>query len=505
MGTFSNPVLPGFHPDPSICRVGDDYYLVTSTFEYFPGVPVFHSRDLVHWRRIGYCLTRKSQLNLDGINSSKGIFAPTIRHSDGVFYMVTTLVDGGGNFYVTARDPAGPWSDPVWLDPNGIDPSLFFDDDGAVYYTRHEGMGDGCIVQSGLNVKTGKLEGGFRRIWKGTGDVWPEGPHLYRINGRYYLMIAEGGTGERHMVTAASSDSPWGPFTACPGNPILTHRTRPGHPIQNLGHADLVETPDGWWAVCLGVRTVGGAYHHIGRETFLSPVSWSADGWPVFNGKGTLELVMPAPKLAPKPWPEEPPRDDFDSPTLGHFWNYVRNPDAKNYSLTARPGSLRLLGSALGMGGLGSPAFVGRRQVNLFCSASARLSFDPQGENEEAGLVIRSDEKNRYEIAATRRAGKRAVFVRMTVKGASEEGPVSELPATRDIVLSVEASPTGYRLFYQIAGGLRNPLGTAETRPLSSEEAGGFTGVYIGMYATGNGRPSAAPADFDWFEYEGRE
>ena len=193
MSTFKNPVMPGFYPDPSICRVGDDYYLVNSTFEYFPGVPIHVSKDLIHWRQIGHCLTSKSQLNLDGIRSSGGIYAPTIRHHNGIFYMVTTLIDGGGNFYVTATDPAGPWSDPIWLDKEGMDPSLMFDDDGAVYFTRHQGLGDGYIAQSLLDVKSGKLTGGLREIWRGTGGIWAEGPHLYKIQGRYYLMIAEEG------------------------------------------------------------------------------------------------------------------------------------------------------------------------------------------------------------------------------------------------------------------------------------------------------------------------
>ena len=245
--TFSNPILSGFYPDPSICRVGDDYYLVNSSFEYFPGVPIFHSKDLVHWRQIGYCLTRKSQVPLDRIQSSGGIYAPTLRYYDGTFYMVTTNVYGGGNFYVTAKNPAGLWSEPVWFHDGGIDPSLFFDDDGKVYYTRHEGMGDGYIAQQFLNLETGRLEGPLKNIWRGTGGVWPEGPHLYKIRGKYFLMIAEGGTSYDHMVTIARSDSPFGPFESNPNNPILTHRNRTDHPIQALGHADFVETPDGWW------------------------------------------------------------------------------------------------------------------------------------------------------------------------------------------------------------------------------------------------------------------
>ena len=205
-----------FYPDPSICRVGDDYYLVNSTFEYFPGVPIFHSRDLVHWQQIGHVLTRPSQLPLEKMRASGGVFAPTLRYHDGTFYMVTTNVWGTGNFYVTATDPAGPWSEPHPLDREGIDPSLFFDDDGTVYYIRHVGGEDGYIGQQVLNLETGKLEGEMKKIWGGTGGVWAEGPHMYKKDGRYYLMISEGGTSYNHSVTIARSDSPWGPFEACP-------------------------------------------------------------------------------------------------------------------------------------------------------------------------------------------------------------------------------------------------------------------------------------------------
>ncbi len=312
--TFQNPIISGFYPDPSICRVGDDYYTVHSSFEYFPGVPIFHSRDLVHWEQIGYCLTRKSQLNLDHSRASGGIYAPTLRYHDGMFYMVTTRVDKGGNFFVTAKNPAGPWSDPIWVDASGIDPSLLFDADGAVYYVRHEGMGDGHIVLGKINVQTGKLDGGLKEIWKGTGGIWPEGPHLYKVNGKYYLMIAEGGTSYDHRITIARSDSPWGPFEGNPQNPILTHRGQPENPIQATGHGDIVETPDGWWLVCLGIRPQGGTLHHLGRETYLTSFTWSADGWPVVRD---VALTMPAPHLPPHPWPDAPMRDNFDGSAIG--------------------------------------------------------------------------------------------------------------------------------------------------------------------------------------------
>ncbi len=238
--TYENPILSGFHPDPSLCRVGNDFYLVNSSFEYFPGVPIFHSRDLIHWQQIGHVLTRSSQLPLEKMRASGGVFAPTLRYHDGTFYLVTTNVWGTSNFYVTATDPAGPWSEPHPLDRQGIDPSLFFNDDGQVYYTRHVGGGDGYIGQRLLDPKTGKLAGEMKEIWRGTGGIWPEGPHLYKKDGRYYLVIAEGGTSFDHRVTIARSDSPWGPFLADPTNPILTHRDRPEHPVQALG------TPT-WW------------------------------------------------------------------------------------------------------------------------------------------------------------------------------------------------------------------------------------------------------------------
>jgi len=372
---YSNPIISGFYPDPSMCRSGDDYYMVHSTFEFFPGVPVFHSRDLVHWHQIGHCLTRKSQLNLEGITESEGIFAPTIRFHSGTFYMITTMMGGKGNFYVTAKDPAGPWSDPVWLDRTWMDPSLFFDDDGIVYYTRHDDGRNGRIVQSVLDIESGKLTGPLKEIWKGTGGIWPEGPHLYKIKNRYYLLISEGGTSYEHMATIARSDSPWGPYESYQGNPILTHKTKPAHPIQALGHPDIVETPAGWWMVCLGFRPRQ-SRHHMGRETFLTPLEWTEDNWPVVPGKG-IELKMQAPNLPPFPFPKAPSRDNFDTNELAPAWNYLRNPIPENYSLTERPGWLRLRGSALSLNAGKNPTFTGRRQTDMMCQASVSISFHP--------------------------------------------------------------------------------------------------------------------------------
>jgi alpha-N-arabinofuranosidase len=500
--TFENPVLSGFYPDPSICRVGDDYYLVNSTFEYFPGVPIFHSRDLVHWQQIGHVLTRASQLPLRRMRASGGVFAPTLRYRDGTYYMVTTNVWGTGNFYVTATDPAGPWSEPHLLDREGIDPSLFFDDDGTVYYIRHVGGEDGYIGQQVLDIKTGKLVGEMKKIWGGTGGVWAEGPHMYKKDGRYYLMISEGGTSYNHSVTIARSDSPWGPFEAAPHNPILTHRKRSGHPVQALGHADLVETPAGWWAVFLGIRPQGGRFHHLGRETYLAPVTWSNEGWPTIGTDGAIELEMAAPRLAPRPWPKAPTRDEFDADALALDWNFLRNPHDGDWSLAKRPGYLRLHGSKVTLSEVDSPAFVGRRQTGVVCRVATELDFNPQAENEEAGLVVRGNDENHYDLGVALKDGRRQVFLRK-VLGGKEVGRTrfADLPPG-DVVLSIIARPLEYEFFYQGDDGTPVSFGAATTKDLSSEKIGGFTGVYFGMYATGNGKKSTAPADFAWFDYQ---
>ena len=287
LGSYRNPILPGFYPDPSLCRAGDDYYLVNSSFAYFPGVPLFHSRDLVHWTQVGHVLTRPSQLNLDGLQVSQGIFAPALRQHAGTFYVITTLVGAGGNFFVTAADPAGPWSDPVFLpEIDGIDPSFFFDDDGHAYVVNNGPPTDGRGLYSGhraiwiqeFDLKGQRLTGPRKVLVDGGVDlskhpIWIEGPHVFRRNGWYYLIAAEGGTAEDHSEVVFRSRAARGPYVPWDKNPILTQRTldpaRPD-PVTSTGHADFVETPDGaWWAVFLGCRPYeGGRLYNTGRETF---------------------------------------------------------------------------------------------------------------------------------------------------------------------------------------------------------------------------------------------
>jgi alpha-N-arabinofuranosidase len=504
---FANPILPGFHPDPTICRVGRDFYLATSSFEYFPGVPLFHSRDLVHWRPIGHALTRKRQLDLTGIGSSRGIYAPTLRHDGKRFYLVTTLVDGGGNFMVTARRPEGPWSDPIWIDAEGIDPSLTFVE-GRAFYTRN-GKGTDFdhpfIHQAEIDPRTGRLRGPLRVIWRGTGGIWPEGPHLYVLNGHYYLMAAEGGTSYGHAEMIGRADDPFGPFEPGAANPILSHRDRRRHPIQALGHADLVTLPDGAvWAVFLGIRPTGGRHHHLGRETFLAPVRFDRAGWPTIGDRGRVELRMAGPPLPGRRWRPAPRRDDFDGRTLAPDWMYLRNPPPGAISLRSRPGHLRLAGTAATLDDVAPLAFVGRRQQHLAARFRARLDFQPRRPGDEAGLTVRAREEVHAEIAVRLgAAGREAVAFTRTGGKARLLGRLPLAPGP--IEIEIEARADGYALAVG-AGRRRRVLGRAPTRAFSAETIARrgtlhFTGAVLGMYATGRGRPAGAPADFAWCEY----
>lgn len=499
--TYTNPVIPGFHPDPSVCRVGADFYLVTSSFEYFPGVPLFHSTDLVHWRQLGHVLTRSSQLDLLGAPASGGLFAPTIRHHDGRFYVTVTNVDAGGHLIVWADDPQGPWSDPVRVDQDGIDPSLFFDE-GRCYFTStvepdpappHPLEVDFVrgAQQCEIDPVTGEKLSETRFLWSGTGGQYPEAPHLYRRGDLYYLVLAEGGTAHGHMVTVARSSSPWGPWEPCPRNPVLTHRSAPSH-VQSVGHADLVELADGsWWLVALATRHVDGGHHTLGRETFLAPVEWDEEGWPVVGDAGRMPDVAVRPDLPPSPADPAATVDLFDAPTLPAHWNTLRRPlPPQAADLTARPGALRLVG---GPATTDDPLAVAvlRRQQHHACTFTAELEFDP-AEGDEAGLVVRADEAHHIDLVVRREGTGRVVELRQRV------GPVRAVLASGEVAdspleLRVDAVPQSYRFGVRHAGGVVD-LGAVSSRYVSTEVAGGFTGVYVGMYAATDGAPASAPA-----------
>jgi alpha-N-arabinofuranosidase len=502
--TFQNPIITGMNPDPSICRAGDDYYLVTSTFEYFPGLPIYQSKDLVHWKLIGYALSRADTNPLMGCDSSSGQYAAAIRYHDGTFYVSGTNYGGKGTqgvFYVTAADPAGPWSRPHWLGYWYVDPSLLFIDD-TVYYLSPDNKGS--FLLGILDLKTDKMNEPLKKIAEGLGGSSPEGPHLYKVNDYYYLMSAEGGTGYQHREVIQRSKSPWGPYEASPNNPVASHMSAPDNPFQAIGHADMIETPNGWWLVCLGIRPKGGHYQHLGRETFLVPVTWSEDGWPKIGTDGIVKEEYPAPNLPQHIWEKEPIRDNFDSPSLRLPWNFLRNPHAEDWSLTTRPGFLRLNGSKISLKEKDSPAFICRRQTAFNIAVSTKIDFTPTAPNEEAGLVIRGNDKNHYDFLITLSEGKRVVMFREYLQDKVITTKYKEIP-DGDVILRINATELEYQFSAQLEGKTPEAVATAFTKNLSTEVIGGFTGVFIGMYASGNGENNQNPADFDWFDFEDRD
>ena len=506
--TYKNPVIPGFYPDPSVCRVGGDFYLVNSSFEYFPGVPIWHSRDLIHWRQIGHVLTRRSQLELAGVKCSDGIYAPTIRFHDGLFYMITTLVIAGSykNFFVTATNPAGPWSEPVWYDQSGIDPSLFFDDDGKVYFQSNRGLTfnmERAIYQSEMDIKTGRRLTEPKLIWRGSGGCYVEGSHIYKRDGWYYLLTAEGGTSYGHMVALARSRSIWGEYESCPHNPILSNR-HAYEQIHGTGHADLVQAADGsWWMVHLAFRKTVGDIHTLGRETCLEPVTW-CDGWPVVNQTGTCSEIMNVPTLPPQPWPQKNAREDFDGSELGLEWIHLRNPVAENFSLTERKGFLRLRGSEKNLFDVASPTFVARRQQHFDFTTTTSLEFDSKNSNEEAGLTLLMTNEHHYDFFVTTRNEQRLLVVKYSLELIQQTA--AEIPlAPGAVQLSVTGTKEIYRFSYSQTGASFREIAKVNTRYLGTEVTSGYNGVIIGLYATGNGQPCATPADFDWFDYQPKE
>jgi beta-xylosidase len=490
--SFRNPVLAGFYPDPSVCRVGDHYYLVTSSFAYFPGVPIFRSPNLVDWTQLGHVLDRPAQLDLMDTRGgllSQGIYAPTLRHHAGRFWMITTnATDSGGTaFFGTATDPAGQWSDPVPVDIPGIDPDLAWDSDGAcwVHYSTATSVDRVCIDDA-----TGKVLEGPVTTWSGTGLQYPEAPHLFRRGGVWYLLIAEGGTEAGHAVSIARGPSPIGPWESCPANPILSHRST-DRPIQNTGHADLVEAPDGsWWMVLLGTRPAGTTpgFHVLGRETFLAPIEW-VDEWPVV---GDLLLDMPRRPPGPRGAPSQRGRENFDSARLDAPWIGVRRSPLMFSSLAQRPGWLTVRGEQDTLDDC-YPAMVARRQQHHRCRIRTAVDLPAVG---EAGLTVYMDENHHAEIAV------RNASVIVSVRIGPVQTVLAEAPRpVGTVTLRLDIAPGGWgpdRLQFGVEGdaGQVEQLADIDGRYFSTQVAGGFTGRVLGMYAVG------CAAAFDWFEYE---
>jgi xylan 1,4-beta-xylosidase len=531
-GAYRNPVLAGFYPDPSITRVGDRFYLALSTFTYFPGIPLLESRDLVHWRQIGSVIDRPSELSFDGLGVSRGIFAPAISFHDGFFYVISTSVDAGGNFLAVARNPAGPWSDPVWLPQiDGIDPALFFDTDGKAYILNNgppagppQYAGHRAIWIQEFDLAARKLIGPRKVLINGgvdfaTQPVWIEGPRLYHHEGWYILMCAEGGTSVQHSEVVLRARSPWGPFKPYTGNPILTQRDLRADrddPITNAGHADLVEGPDGkWWAIFLASRPYERTHYNTGRETFLLPVTWR-EGWPTIlaPGKG-IPYVAAAPDvrlarfaaegpLAPAAATEGPfaPitgnftwRDDFDSRSLKPEWLQVRVPKQPWADLTSRPGWLTIHPLAARLHSLSNPSFLARRQQHLAFDASTELAT-PAAAGVSMGLAAFQSENYWYFLGVHRssvaaedrppRGGQAPLdlFLEKRAGAHTETIAWAELADVTHLKLRISGNARAYSFYFDTDGTGWQPLKEGDDGSiLSTDVAGGFVGAVVGPYA----------------------
>lgn len=505
---YQNPVIRGFHPDPSICRVGEDYYLVNSTFQYFPGVPIFHSKDLVNWEQIGNVLTTPTQLELPECGASEGIFAPTIRYHEGRFYMITTNMNvlmqrRPGNLIVTATDPRGPWSEPVYTaGVRGIDPSLFWDDDGRCYCTYS--LMNMSIGMFEINPETGEVLSENRTIWNGTGDSSPEGPHIIKKDGYYYLLIAEGGTEMGHKVTIARARNIWGPYDSNPANPIATQKNLLGAAslIQGVGHPDIIQAHDGsWWMVGLCFRTTAGKQlHTLGRETFLAPVRWDEGAWPVVNGNGVIDVEMDVPTLPLVPFEKPAVRTTFHD-ALGYEWVHVANPRTENYQM--EKDRLLLTATSIKLDHPSqTPTAVFRRQEDVDVVATTQVSLSCAKAGDAAGLTVYMDPHGHYDVVlAAQTDGTQAVELRYRLGDLLHIE--KSIPLTDDapvVQLRVEADASHYAFSYSLDGKRFEPLGKMNTFFLATETLGGFTGMMFGLFAEGEADTHATAA-FDWFDY----
>lgn len=478
---YTNPVVKGFYPDPSVCCADGKYYMVCSSFQYFPGVPLFESGDLVNWTQIGHVLTRKNQVMLEKINSSGGVFAPTIRYSNGRFYMVTTNDTTHQNFYVYTDDIYGEWSDPIFVAQDGIDPSLYFEE-GKVYFmsngTDDEGIGG--VVQCEIDITTGKKLSPSKCIWQGSGGRFLESPHLYKIGKFYYLMAAEGGTEYGHMITYARSENVWGKFENYPRNPVLTNRNKAPCIIQGIGHGDLICDRYGEWHILsLGFRQIHQwlPYHNLGREVFLTPVKFDENGWFTAGKDGTTdksyEIQGDFEQLEKKLY-------TFENTDSGIDWCFLRHPHTENYKLSKSAYILK--GTDVTLDDADSPTFIGIRQRDFCFELSADLSLD----GGEGGVTMYMCEDEHYEIAVRKTESGFEGILRLNIGGIKHIQ--TSLPlASGKAKLIVEGDNLFYNFYIQACNGGKTHLGGGSTKYLSSEVAGGFTGVVMGLYATGKG------------------
>ncbi|ANS74484.1 glycoside hydrolase [Paenibacillus yonginensis] len=492
---YHNPVIKGFYPDPSVCKVDDTYYLICSSFQYFPGVPLFESKDLINWKQIGHCLTKTSQVQLEQVNSSGGVFAPTLRHHKGRFYMTTTNDTTRQNFYVWTDDIYGEWSEPIFVDQGGIDPDLFFEADRTYFMSNgSDDFGALGIVQCEIEIETGRKLTPSRTIWQGSGGRYLESPHMYEINGTYYLLAAEGGTEYGHMETYARGSSVTGPFEAYPHNPVLTNRNLGGYELQGVGHGDLVQDHLGnWWLFHLGFRQIGQwqTYHHLGREVILTPVTFHEDGWFTAGHNGTALLTVETDRIPDEVIQTEHMSFTFANTAWDKEWCYLRHPHSNNYQF--EPNKLTLIGTEVSLDQPASPTFIGIRQQDF----KAVISCDVTLFQGEAGITLYMDEHHHYDLAIRLESSAYKVIERLQIGDIKSIQKEVDLGGSRQVTLVIRADNDRYHFFLH-EDDKDIHLGSAQTKYLSSEVAGGFTGVIIGLYAYGRG----ARAEFSNFKCE---
>ena len=517
---YRNPILAGYYPDPSVVRVGIDYYMVNSTFGFFPGIPVFHSRDLVNWTQIGNAIHRPEQLPFDGIHlGQNGVYAPAIEHRDGVFYVINTCVACGGNFVVTASDPAGPWSDPIWIPHiKGIDPSIFFDDDGKTYVVHHGDpknkrgfehtalfvMQVDPVTFEALSEDVMLVDGGEEAPWH---TEWIEGPHLYKVNGTYYLSAPGGGTGYYHGQLLYRSKNVFGPFEANPNNPVLTQLGLPDdrkHPLTSTGHGDMFTDANGdWWIVFLGTRVYDlhippqdPGLFHTGRETFMLPVTWK-DGWPYVLKNEPVPYVVKKPNLPTAKHIGRPMtgnytlRESFIQTKLAPHWLMIRAPHSQWWNFDGE--KLNLQPRAEKVGDKKQPSFIGRRLAHMKASFGTKMQFNPQSQQYEAGLLAVQNDGHYYTLGLSQnQTGDTVIRIR---KRAGEDDPprgktlietAIELQPGSPVYLKMDIDKAELDFSYSLDGKRYTLiLDNTDARVLTTAMAGGFTGAVVGMYAEG--------------------
>ncbi len=506
---YMNPVQRGFFPDPSVCRVGEDYYMVNSSFQYFPAIPISHSKDLVHWELIGHAITNPDWLDIGSIRDSHGIWAPDIEYVDGKFIIMATLrlnADGKRNnnvmrrqLVVTADKPEGPYSEPSWIEVDDIDPSLFVDDDGSKYMLISPGIN---LVP--LSADCTKVAGDVIPVWPGTGERCPEGPHLMKHGEYYYAILAEGGTGYGHGINVGRSKNLLGPYEPSPYNPVM-RQFDPDALIQRTGHGKLVEDSNGnWWCMYLMGRGNNGHYTTIGRESGLDPVRWTDDGWFVVNeGKGPSS-VQDAPDLTPVTY-DRWTRDDFDETTLNINWEFVRLPARGAYSLTQRPGYFRIWTMDGTLNEIRAKNILLRREQELTYTAKACVEFNPTKDGEQAGLTCYYSTATYARLSLCYEGGRKLQLVINRNHGEELMAEVADIKLS-PVHLKVEVSGLTRKFSYSYDGEMWYLVGVLDNCIYLCDEGvpddpKRHTGTLVGIYANNGGCGSRIPADFDYFDY----